>query len=257
MTATREITYISTPAAVSMADKWFEVATTDHFWIHRRFEVFQELAGQLVLEAKEIAEIGCGNGLLQRQIEEKYGRTVVGCDLNDYALKRNVSLRSPILCYDIFKKNKEMYQRFDFILLFDVLEHITEEGEFIEAIKFHLAPGGRIAVNVPAGQWAFSSYDRAAGHVRRYSSKMLQTVVEEHRLKVRTWTYWGLPLVPALLLRKIWLGREKDQDKIILKGFDSRSKFADRCLRALAKCEPIPQKFLGTSLLAVLEAGSE
>lgn len=253
----RDITYVSTPMEVSMADKWYEIATVNHFWIRRRFEVLQRLAGDLIANAKELAEVGCGNGLLQRQIEDAYGRPVVGCDLNEYALKRNLSRRSPILCYDIFEKSKGLEKRFDLIFLFDVLEHITEERPFLEAIRFHLAPGGRIVINVPAGQWAYSAYDVAAGHVRRYSIGKLRAAAEPLDFGIEKWTYWGLPLIPPLVLRKAWLWGQHDKDKIISEGFDSRNKFVDGCLHLLAECEPIPQKILGTSLLAVLQANDK
>ena len=36
----RAIEYLSPPAAVSMADRWFEIASLDHFWVRRRFEVW-------------------------------------------------------------------------------------------------------------------------------------------------------------------------------------------------------------------------
>jgi len=255
MTSHREITYISAPAVVSMADQWFEIASIDHFWIRRRFEVLRILAGDLVGRAKEMAEIGCGNGLLQRQIEDAYGREIRGYDLNEFALKRNISHRSPILCYDICDRKEDLRQRFDLIFLFDVLEHIDKQGDFIEAIKFHLAPGGRIALNVPAGQWAYSQYDRAAGHVRRYSIGSLRDTVHPHKIRVTAWSYWGAPLVPALLLRKLWLSGQRGKENVISTGFDSRNKFVNRCLRLISKCEPIPQKFMGTSLLAVLQAG--
>ena len=55
-----------------MADRWFEIAAIDHFWIRRRFEVFQRLAGGLIANAPEIVEIGCGHGLLQMQIEREH-----------------------------------------------------------------------------------------------------------------------------------------------------------------------------------------
>ena len=255
MTSHREITYISAPDVVSMGDQWFEIATIDHFWIRRRFEVLRILAGDLVGRAKEMAEIGCGNGLLQRQIEDAYGREISGYDLNEFALKRNISRRSPILCYDICDRKEDLRRRYDLIFLFDVLEHIDEPGDFIEAIKFHLAPGGRIAVNVPAGQWAYSEYDRAAGHVRRYSIGSLRDTVHPHKIKVTAWSYWGVPLVPALLLRKLWLSGKRGKENVISTGFDSRNKFVNRCLHLISKCEPIPQKFMGTSLLAILQAG--
>src|SRR5208282_3627094 len=81
----REIEYLSRPAEVSMADRWFEIASIDHFWVLRRFEVLRKLAGESIVKSREMAEVGCGHGLLQKQIENTYAREVTGFDLNDYA----------------------------------------------------------------------------------------------------------------------------------------------------------------------------
>lgn len=253
MTSERTITYLSAPAEVSMADRWFEIAAIDHFWIRRRFEVFRRLAGNSIADAREIAEIGCGHGLLQLQIEEAYGREVVGFDLNEIALKRNVSRRSPVNCYDIHQKAPALRGKFSLIFLFDVLEHIRDEYSFLSALLFHLAPSGKLIVNVPAGMWAFSPYDVAAGHLRRYSIRSLREAATRSNLEVKNWTYWGLPLAPTLLLRKLWLLGKKDQDTIISTGFGPRSNLINQVLGMVSRCEPIPQSFLGTSLLAVME----
>ncbi len=250
--ADRKIAYLSRPTEVSMADRWFEIASIEHFWIKRRFDVLQRLAYEAISGAQQMGEIGCGHGLLQRQIEDAIGREVTGFDLNEYALKQNVSRRSPVCCYDIFQKDEQLKGRFDIIFLFDVLEHITDEDGFLRAALFHLAPGGRLVINVPAGQWAFSAYDVAAGHVRRYSIQTLMCAAERNELKIERWTYWGLPLVPALLLRKLWLLGRHNQTAIITTGFHSRTASLNRAMGLLAKCEVLPQKLLGTSLMAVL-----
>jgi SAM-dependent methyltransferase len=253
----RQIEYLSSPAEVSMADRWFEIASVDHFWIRRRFEVLQRLAGKLIENASQMAEIGCGHGLLQRQIEDAYNREVTGFDLNEYALKQNVSRRSKVCCYDIFRMAPELQARFDLIFLFDVLEHISDEDSFLQALLFHLKPQGAFLINVPAGQWAFSPYDTAAGHVRRYSIRTLREAAARNGLHTLEWTYWGLPLAPTLLLRKLWLIGKKDQSRIITTGFDARSPLLNSALGALSRCEWLPQKLLGTSLMAVVGRGTE
>jgi hypothetical protein len=96
-------------------------------------------------------------------------------------------------------------------------------------------------------------YDEAAGHKRRYSIRTMRNSMGRSGLGVTKWTYWGLPLVPALMLRKLWLLGKHDQDKIISEGFDSRSPFINNFLATASKCEPIPQKLVGTSLMAVVE----
>jgi hypothetical protein len=240
-----------------MADRWFEIAAIDHFWIRRRFEVLQRLAGGLVASAREIAEIGCGHGLLQLQIEETYDRDVSGFDLNEVALKQNVSRRSAINCYDIYQKDLTLRGKFDLIFLFDVLEHITDEDGFLDAVLFHLAPSGKVAVNVPAGMWAYSEYDIAVGHVRRYSIGSLRETAKRNNLEVAECTYWGMPLLPALALRKLWLLGKHDKNQIVSAGMDSRSEVINRLLGLVSQCEPIPQMVLGTSLMAVLEGGRD
>ena len=60
--AERQIEYLTPPTKVSMTDGYFELASLGHFWVRRRFEVFQKLARELVSSAREMAEIGCGQG---------------------------------------------------------------------------------------------------------------------------------------------------------------------------------------------------
>lgn len=254
MTTAREIVYLSAPGEVSMADRWFEIASIDHFWVRRRFAVLRRLAGSLIRGAGAAAEIGCGHGLLQRQIEDHYGRTVTGFDLNEFALRQNRSQLSEIYCYDIHQRDSKFRGQFDLIFLFDVLEHVADEDRFLSALMFHLAPRGRLIVNVPAGQWAYSMYDRAAGHVRRYSIHSMKRTARRNQLRIVKWTYWGFPLLATLAVRKLWLLGKHDKDKIISAGFDSRTNSINRLLELFSMCEVIPQKLAGSSLMAVLRA---
>ncbi|HET7108879.1 MAG TPA: class I SAM-dependent methyltransferase [Candidatus Acidoferrum sp.] len=246
-----KVGYLSPAAEVSMSDRWFEIASINHFWVRRRFEVLQHFCSELLSGASQMAEIGCGHGLLQRQIEDVYGKAVTGFDLNEYGLKHNMSRISRVSCYDIRQRNEEFRDKFDLILLFDVLEHIADEDGFLNALLFHLAPRGKLILNVPAGRWAFSAYDVAAGHLRRYAIGDLVAVARRNGLKIADWTYWGFPLTPTLMIRKLWLMGRRDQRKIITSGFDSRSPWINKALGDLARLEPIPQKLLGTSLMAV------
>jgi Methyltransferase domain len=252
---TRRVEYLSAPAAVSMTDGYFELASLDHFWVKRRFEVFQKLAGGLVQNSKEMADVGCGHGMLQRQVEERYGREVTGFDLTESGLKRNLSKSSKVCCYDVFEKNPAFASRFDLIFLWDVLEHISDEDSFLGAVGFHMARGGRLVVNVPAGRWAFSGYDRAAGHVRRYSHGTLLEVLQKNGLEVLTWSYWGLPFLPMLAFRKLWLRGGGVQLGAYSTGFAVGGSAVNKVCGVLSHMELIPQKLAGTSVMAVAQRG--
>jgi len=234
---------------VNMGDWWFEIATPDHFWIRRRFAVMRRLADSAVRKAKRAAEIGCGNGLLQRDLENHYGVSVAGFELNEFALKNSMSRLSPLYCYDIHQRNPQFRSYFDLLFLFDVLEHIEDESRFLQSVKFHLSDFGTLLINVPAHQFFYSDYDRAAGHVRRYSASQLEKVLDRNGFKLSASTYWGLPLVPLLLARKaITLSRTDGRS-----GFDPKGRKTNDLLGLLARVERIPQNFLGTSVMAVVE----
>lgn len=249
LTAEARITYLSPSTPVNMGDWWFDIATSDHFWIRRRFDVMRRLADSLIRNARRVAEIGCGNGLLQRDLEDGYGISVAGFELNEVALQKNVSRRSPLYYYNIHQRNPEFRRHFDLLLLFDVLEHIEDEATFLESVKFHLAESGTLLINVPAHQFLHSDYDLAQGHFRRYSIARLMGVCEVNGFRVRASTYWGLPMVPLLVLRKA-INLQPSNGKA---GFDSRGRSVNALLSLLARCEPLPQSFLGTSVMAVLE----
>jgi SAM-dependent methyltransferase len=249
----RTINYLTVPARVSMADFWYEAAHVDHFWICRRFEVMRYLADAIIRQAGSIGEIGCGNGLVQWQFEEYYGVSVAGFDLNELALKKNQSRTSPLYCYDIHQRSLEFRAGFDLLLLLDVLEHIEDEKSFLESVKYHLAASGRILLNVPAHRFFFSAYDRAAGHFRRYSQKHLERVVTGSGFRISHLTYWGAPLIPLLMLRKAVVGLQRDEQGVVSTGFALGSPALNSWLMILSRFEMLPQKFAGTSLMAVLE----
>jgi len=250
--ASERIRYISPAAAVSMGDDWYGIASLNHFWIERRFEVLRHLADGTIRQASAIAEVGCGHGLVQRQIEDHYGRDVTGFDLNELALNQTASRTSKVCCYDLFQKDSEFKGHFDLILLFDVLEHLQDEDEFVEAIQFHLAPQGKILINVPALQSLWSKYDEAAGHFRRYNIEALRRVAQRNGMAIGDWSYWGAPLTPLLVLRKLLLAA-RPSEKVISTGFDPRNPVLNRLLFWLSRCEQIPQHLAGTSVMAVFE----
>lgn len=60
-------------------------------------------------------------------------------------------------------------EKFETIILMNVLEHIQDDTAVLAALRERLAAGGRLVVLVPAGPWAFGTTDERLGHYRRYS----------------------------------------------------------------------------------------
>lgn len=76
------------------------------------------------------------------------------------------------------------WQRFDTIVLINVLEHIQQDQEFIRVVYRSLVPGGTFIVFVPALQWLYSAFDKAVGHHRRYGKDQLQQLLQAEGFEV-------------------------------------------------------------------------
>ncbi len=234
-----------------MGDAWFTIASPEHFWVRRRFQVLKKLAGDFPWRTAKLAEIGCGSGLVQRQIEDAYGTTVDGFDLNEYALKQSVCRTSQRHCYNIHARDASLRSACEGLILFDVIEHLDDHRGFLESALFHVKPGGRIFINVPADMKLMSEYDTAAGHVRRYDAEELIALCESCQLRVEKWTYWGRPLRPLLSIRQRKLRKMTDPSEILRSGFKPPGAIANAMLMFLSQFERIPQHRAGSSLLLV------
>lgn len=64
-------------------------------------------------------------------------------------------------------------ERFDTLLYIDVLEHIEDATAELQRANELLATGGHLIIVVPAYPFLYSPFDRAIGHYRRYTERML------------------------------------------------------------------------------------
>jgi hypothetical protein len=81
----------------------------------------------------------------------------------------------------------------------------------------------------------------------------LLEVAKRNGFRVSNATYWGGPLVPVLALRKAALAFAKKRTDSYSAGFDSRGDRMNDALYQLSRCELLPQRIAGTSVMAVLE----
>ncbi|MDX9749892.1 MAG: class I SAM-dependent methyltransferase [Flavobacteriales bacterium] len=65
--------------------------------------------------------------------------------------------------------------RFDTVMYLDVLEHISDSHAELRRASDLLVPGGHLLVVVPAFNMLYSPFDKAIGHHRRYTRKLLRS----------------------------------------------------------------------------------
>ena len=67
-------------------------------------------------------------------------------------------------------------QRFDIVLLLDVIEHVEEDRPFLSGfVADNLAPGGVVLLSVPAWQRLFIQHDVGLKHFRRTARALCGT----------------------------------------------------------------------------------
>ena len=244
--------------------RWYDVSGPDHFWTRWRLAVARDVvaAAGVALDAPmRVLEVGGGIGTLRAQLEEVTAWTVDTTELDPFALAHVPPGRGRTLHYDVADRRPEFDHAYDAVVLFDVLEHVHDPAPFLEALAWHLRPGGWLMVNVPALPSAHSRYDDAVGHIRRYSPAGLRAELAVTGTELLALRAWGLTLVPALYLRKAALALAGDRcstDAIVQRGFAPPGRWANRGFAALGHLErALPGSSpLGSSLLAVARAAA-
>ena len=211
-----------------------EIAHTDHFWVRWRFEVLRRFIKPELFDGL-ILDVGCGNGVVRKQLEDSYGIPVSGCDLDLKVLKLVPPGQGEVYFYDINQKEGSLKEKYSTLLLMDVLEHIAQPVAFLESARYHLKNDGRLILNVPAWPHLYSSFDSIQGHVKRYTPSALKSELEAAGFKVEKLAYWGLSLLPMFWMRKLCLNF-CPKEKAVAVSF-SMPGFVNRILCGIMKTE--------------------
>jgi SAM-dependent methyltransferase len=75
----------------------------------------------------------------------------------------------------------------------NVLEHIDDDVGALRAAHSLVEPGGHVVMFVPAFSFAMSKFDRAVGHVRRYTKRSLRGAFSQAGLEVVRIHYVNAP----------------------------------------------------------------
>lgn len=251
MSAVREL---SDAAPSDFPEAWHEITDDGHFLLEWRFRAFLAQIESLGLPTDRPwrgLDVGSGRGVLRRQLERRTAWVVDGADLDRDALARSRAERGEALLYDVRDERPELRERYDVVLLFDVLEHVEDPARFLAAALHHLKPGGWLFVNVPALPRLTSTFDRVVGHRRRYTRRTLRRDAERQALEVRELRYWGFCMLPYLLLRKLSSPPEREARRVLERGLLPPAAWMSRWIFAIMNLETahLARPPLGVSLL--------
>ena len=83
------------------------------------------------------------------------------------------------------------------LVAYNVLEHIPDQVTALRAAHRLVRPGGAVVMFVPAFEFAMGRFDRAVGHVRRYTVRSMTDAMEQAGLTVELANYVNIPGLAA------------------------------------------------------------
>lgn len=187
-----------------------------------------------------IYDVGGGNGYVTKAIiNHGYDAILVEPGMEGAHNAKSRGLH-PIICSTL--EGAGFYEEsLPAIGIFDVLEHIKDDGKFLRELKTLLIPDGRLYITVPAYNALWSSEDDIAGHYRRYTKKELENKLKQAGYEVEYSTYFFILLmIPILLFRTFpsRIGLRKSTDhKRYQKEHETGSGLINLPLRAYLNME--------------------
>lgn len=176
----------------------------EHFWHIVRKEFLLNRLKKHVDKKSRGIDIGAGTGNVTGYlISHGYENLCVGeLHKNGLAYARRYGSKE-LYQFDVLKMTFE--DEFDFVCLFDLLEHIDEENAVLQNIRRMLhREGGKILLTIPAHQWLWSLYDNVTHHKRRYTKKDLKKKLEVNGFEVIEIKHFFILITPLLLIRRLF-----------------------------------------------------
>ena len=174
------------------------------FWFNHRNKILETIIKNYPVNG-DFADIGGGNGFQLMKIAE----------LNPSNKNILIELSKQGCINAKNRKIKEVFnltfEEFDFnayningIGLFDVIEHIENDEEFLSKLLCKLKKGTNIYITVPAHQFLWSDVDPYGGHYRRYNEKMVKRLSYKLDAELEYFSYFFSYLLPiSYLLRAL------------------------------------------------------
>jgi 2-polyprenyl-3-methyl-5-hydroxy-6-metoxy-1,4-benzoquinol methylase len=150
-----------------------------------------------------IYDIGGGNGYISAALENTGIRTVLIEPSHYGALNAKKRGLQNIICaslQDLSLKPASL----ESTGMFDVLEHIESDADFLSDLHRFMKPGAMLYITVPAFNMLWSKEDESAGHFRRYTLSSLKKLLKNSGFETRYATYiFSFLPVPIFLFRTL------------------------------------------------------
>ncbi len=217
-----------------------------HWWHLTRHAVISHELKKILKEESRLLEIGCGRGVVTKYLREQR-IDCVGIELARVTPLREVKefARSATKPDDLPVMERE---RYDVIVLFDVIEHILDPAGFLKPLEKLFPNLKHVVITVPARAELWSNYDDFYGHHRRYSMAMIEELSKDLSWNIIRKSYFFHALYIAIWAAVIL--RLKRSIKIDAPGKSVRNIHRIFSLAQIWEYRLLPKYIPGTSIIA-------
>lgn len=184
-----------------------------HWWFVSRAKIVETIITKYFPAKTDlnILDVGCGSGGNFKMLS-KFGK-ITGLEPDEFAAtqakSKNIAIK--VIKDDFIINTEVLTQKYDLIVLTDVLEHIEKDKEALNKILGLLSPNGKLLITVPAGMNIWSSHDVTHQHFRRYSKSELKEKLINAKFNIEMLSYYNFFLYPLVFIeRKLKLNKNED-----------------------------------------------
>lgn len=172
-----------------------------YWWYRARGELLRAVFEKYVGEDGRLLDVGSADGPSVGWLRERGHRVALDVDPR--------GLGPGDVCASVTRL-PFVDGAFEVVAAFDVVEHCEPESAALAEVTRVLAPGGVFLMSVPAYQWAWTRFDEANHHHRRYTRPRAVAAVRAQGLEVLRASYiftGTFPFFAADRLRTRWRER--------------------------------------------------
>lgn len=231
-----------------------------HWWYRGRRTVLRAvLETQLPpVPDRHLLEVGAGTGAVTMLLTDFGEVTAVEPHPSAREACQRVATGATVLAGDIAELADLpglCESTFDVVGAFDVIEHLEDDVEALEAMRDLLDDDGRLILTVPALESLWGKHDVVNGHHRRYSRELLVRQVRASGFDPIFVTFFNMVTFPAVAGVRIGRRILRVQEPEPTSDFELPPALVNDALASLFHCEawwvrrrPLP---IGSSLIAV------
>lgn len=178
-----------------------------HWWFLARSRIVASAIRAFAGPNPSVLEVGCGRGIVVKSLRDA-GIDCFGVEL---AKARPIFSAEKYIRVgiDAVELSNTERQRYDTILLLDVIEHLPDPAAFLQNLASAFPNLRSVIITVPARQELWSNYDEFYGHYRRYTPEMLEALSSQLSWRLNRKSYFfHLVYLPAWIMAKMKKNRE-------------------------------------------------